>query len=104
MIVSARYTDNGLIEATLSNGNRRYSHSIDERLQDWLDQGNTIAQYSPPPPPTDDERIDEAFPQTDVARVIFEALFELTNRVIALEGGAAVTRAQLRTWLRNKLP
>lgn len=50
------------------------------------------------------ERIDAAFPQTDVARVIFEALFELSNRVIALEGGNAITRGQLRDWLKAKLP
>ena len=55
-------------------------------------------------PPTDAERIDSAFPQTDTARVIFEALFELVNRVIALEGGVAIDRIQLKTWLKNKLP
>jgi hypothetical protein len=55
-------------------------------------------------PPTDAERIDAAFPQSDVARVIFEALYELTNRVRTLEGNAAITRAQLRDWLITKLP
>ena len=55
-------------------------------------------------PPTDAERIDQAFPQTDTARVIFEAFFELTNRLIAIEGGVAVDRIQLKTWLKNKLP
>jgi hypothetical protein len=60
--------------------------------------------HYPPPPPTDAERIDAAFPQSDVARVIFEALYELTNRVRTLEGNAAITRAQLRDWLITKLP
>ena len=56
-------------------------------------------------PPTDEERIDAAFPQTDVARVLFEALFEIMNRVLVLEGGAPMAnRSQLKVWLRNKLP
>ena len=56
------------------------------------------------PPPTDEERIDAAFPQTDVARVIFEAFFEISNRLIVLEGGAPITKAQLKAWLKAKLP
>jgi len=66
------------------------------------DQNTWIAEYL-----TRDigaERIDSAFPQTDTARVIFEALFELTNRTITLEGGTAITRTQLRDWLKAKLP
>lgn len=71
----------------------------------WEAEGNTITPADPPPPPlTDSQRIDSAFPQSDVARVIFEALFELSNRVIALEGGQPITRPQLRDWLISKLP
>lgn len=55
-------------------------------------------------PPTNEERIDAAFPQTDTARVLFEYLFELTNRVIAREGGTALTRTQFKTRLKAKLP
>lgn len=69
-----------------------------------LDDPEVVAFLAPPPPPTDDERIDDAFPQTDTARVIFEAFFEITNRVIALEGGSQITREQLRDWLKGKLP
>ncbi len=58
----------------------------------------------PPPPPTDEERIDAAFPQTDVARVIFDTLFEMINRVRVLEGNAVITRAQFKTFLKAKLP
>lgn len=54
--------------------------------------------------PTDEERIDAAFPQTDVARVIFEAFFEVANRLQALEGKSPITRDQLKTWLKSKLP
>ena len=79
--------------------NREY-----RKILAWVKGGGVIGAYVAPAPPTDSERIDAAFPQSDVARVIFEALFELTNRVIALEGGQAVTRAQLRTWLKGKLP
>lgn len=61
------------------------------------------AEPPPPPPPTDDERIDTAFNQSDLVHVIFEALFELTNRIRTLEGNAAVTRSQLRDWLKAKL-
>ncbi len=73
--------------------------------QEQLDETHPdIVAFFNPPPPTDEERIDAAFPQTDTARVIFEALFELINRVIVLEAGTAVDRAQLKTWLKNKLP
>lgn len=61
-------------------------------------------EANPAPPPTDAERIDAAFPQTDKGRVLFDTFFELTNRVIALEGGTVITRAQLRDWLKAKLP
>ena len=54
--------------------------------------------------PTSEDRIDEAFPQTDIARVIFEAFFELANRLQVLESKPAITRAQLKTWLKAKLP
>lgn len=57
--------------------------------------------------PEDEKRIDAAFPQTDVARVLFEAIFELANRVKALEDGNTdnpYTRAQVRGWLKAKLP
>ena len=53
--------------------------------------------------PTDEERIDRAFPKTDMAHVIFEALFELGNRIQVLEGKPPITRVQLRDWLKAKL-
>lgn len=56
------------------------------------------------PAMSDEERIDEVFPQTDTARVLFEALFELSNRILKLEGRAEISRAQLKAWLKNKLP
>jgi len=61
-------------------------------------------EANPVPPPTVEERIDAAFPQTDVARVIFEMFFELINRVRTLEGGAVITRAQLKDFIKTKLP
>jgi hypothetical protein len=57
-----------------------------------------------PPPPTDEERLDKALPQVDdMSKIIFESVFEIINRVIVLEGGNQITRAQLRTWMKNKL-
>lgn len=59
---------------------------------------------------TAEERIDESFPQTDVARVIFEAFFEMANMIRELQDTVngttqgPITRAQLKTWLKNKLP
>ena len=55
--------------------------------------------------PTADERIDYAFPITvdDRMRVLFEALFEVINRVRVLEGLGTVTKLQLRDWLKTKL-
>ncbi len=51
----------------------------------------------------DEDRIDEVFPKTDSARVIFEAFFELINEVRALKSQPALTRAQVRNWFKNKL-
>ncbi len=53
---------------------------------------------------TPDEIIDAHFPQTGVARVLFEAIFELANRVRVLEGDGTINRAQLKNWLKDKLP
>jgi hypothetical protein len=51
------------------------------------------------------ERVDRAFPQTDVAQVIFQAFLEIANRLDVLEGGLGdIAPAQLKTWLKNKLP
>ena len=64
----------------------------------------------PPPPPTDEERIDAAFPQTDVARVIFETFFEMANMILELQdivnctAQVPINRAQLKTNLKKKLP
>lgn len=80
-----------------------------------------------PPPLTASQIIDAAFPQTGTARVLFEALFSLSNQVRQLrtemnaelvarsqpaaypnnatEGGAAqITKSQLKSWLESKLP
>jgi hypothetical protein len=48
--------------------------------------------------------IDESFPADGVKRVLFEAIFELANRVKALEDGGSYTRAQVKNWLKAKLP
>lgn len=108
-ITSAQFTESGMIRVTMDDGrvfdvpddpaNRHRS-----MVAEWVAEGNTITAYVAPPPPTDAERIDAAFPQTDVARVLFEAFFAQENRIRALEGSAAITRAQLRDWLKAKLP
>lgn len=73
--------------------------------EEFLDEDHPdVVAFRNPPPPTDEERIDAAFPKTDTARVIFEALFELSNRVVTLEGGNPIDRSQLRNWLKAKLP
>ena len=92
-------TDDGAVWNVPVNG----TGSWPDRLRDWVADGGVIDPYIPPPPPTDEDRIDAVFPQTDSARVIFEAFFELTNRLIALEGGNAITKAQLRNWFKAKL-
>ena len=56
-----------------------------------------------PAPPTPTELIDQYFPQSGVAHVLFEALFEIANRLQTLEGKPLITRAQLRDWLINKI-
>ena len=55
-------------------------------------------------PPTASELIDQCFPQSGTARVLFEALFELANDVRVLKGQSQITRAQLKNWLQSKLP
>ena len=55
-------------------------------------------------PSTDEQRIDGAFEDSDAARVIFEAFFEISNRILALEGKDPITRTQLKNWLKSKLP
>ena len=48
------------------------------------------------------EIIDTEFPQTGSAKAIFEALFEIANRLQTLESKPLITREQLRAWLINK--
>ena len=63
----------------------------------------------------DEERISQAFDDVgagtldkkdrDRIRVLFQVILELVNRVNTLEGGSGnITPAQLKTWLKNKLP
>lgn len=66
--------------------------------------GIAIGPYAAPPAPSDDERIDEAFPQTDVAVVLAKALLDHENRLRALEGKPAIAMAQLKTALKALLP
>lgn len=108
-ITSAQFTDAGYIHVVLDDGRQfdvpdNPSNTHRQQVAEWVAEGNSIAVYVAPPPPTADQRIDAAVSPTDRDRVFFEAIFELSNRLIALEGGTAVTRAQLRTWLRAKLP
>lgn len=82
------------------------AYTVRERDVDWStwDVEKVWPEIDPLPPPTDEERIDEAFPGTDTARVIFEAFFEIANEIRALKSQSALTRAQLRNWLKAKLP
>ncbi len=94
------YLVNGINNVPATEDNRHY-----RAVQEWIAEGNTPEPADPlPPPPTDEERIDSAFPQTDTARVIFEALFELSNQVRVLQGNPEITIPQLRAWLKAKLP
>ena len=54
-------------------------------------------------PPTLEERMDAAFPQTDSARAIFNAFFNMENRIRALESKPAITKSQLRKWFESQL-
>ena len=49
------------------------------------------------------ERVDSAFTLSDKDRVIFEAFFELINRVLALENKVAIDRSQLKNWLKTPI-
>jgi hypothetical protein len=50
------------------------------------------------------ERIDKAFPQTDVARVLFEVLFEMANEIRVLKSQPLIDKAQFKDYLKTKLP
>lgn len=54
-------------------------------------------------PDTDEERIDRAFPDTDVARVIFRVFVGFENRIRILEGRPTVSAAQVRDALKSML-
>jgi len=49
------------------------------------------------------ERVDQAFPETDSARAIFNAFFALENRIRALEGQPPITKVQLKKWFEGQL-
>jgi hypothetical protein len=74
------------------------------------DQDPAIIAFLNPPAPTTEERVDSAFPQTDMARVKFETIFEMANMIRAREDTVngttkgPITKVQLRTNLKNKLP
>lgn len=71
-----------------------------------------------PPPLSPSQVIDQHFPQSGTARVLFEALFELANDIRELRreinlispgrfnnaNSVDITRSQLKTWLESKLP
>ena len=106
-IQSVIYTDetntavsvNGDVFVPIDTRNRHW-----QLIEQWVAQGNTIAPYVPPPVPTDAERIDAAFPQTDVAQVLFNVLFDMANQIRALQGNTAITKAQFKSYLQSKLP
>jgi hypothetical protein len=54
--------------------------------------------------PTDEERLDNAFPETDCSKITFEALFTLLNEVNVLKGEPEINRVQFQDWLKAKLP
>jgi hypothetical protein len=53
-------------------------------------------------PPTIEETVDNSFKDTGAAKALFEALFEIANRLQALESKPSITRSQLRDWLIEK--
>lgn len=74
----------------------------DEFLED---SDAEVMAFRNPPPPSDDERINRAFEQTqDRDKVLFEAIFELVNDVRVLKGQNEITKAQLKDWMKAKLP
>ena len=71
---------------------------------EFLDDAHPdVVAFLNPPPPTLTERVDRVFPQSDTGRGIFNAFFELENRVRTLESRPAITKAQLRTWFESQI-
>ncbi len=67
--------------------------------QKAIDDATAAAAFNDP-----NARMDRAFTLSDKDRLIFKTLFELINRIIALEGGVAITTTQFKTFLKSKLP
>ena len=69
-----------------------------------------LQSHGDPPAPythlplTDEQKVQIQFPESGSLRVLFEALFEIANRLQALEGKQPITRIQLRNWLISKFP
>lgn len=134
--VRAQSTD-GYYTAKITNG-EEYSGITEKSsfwvdIQQWVKDGGKIDPYVAKAPPTDEQRIDGAFPQTDSARVIFDAFLEVENQVrdihkvltylnasgqISLAAapadvkaagqrmsdGTPMTNQQLLDWFKAKLP
>ena len=49
------------------------------------------------------ERVEQSFTLSDQDQIIFKMLFELTNRVLVLEGSVVITPAQFKIFLKGKL-
>lgn len=71
----------------------------------WLEAGNEIQPYVAPPPPPPVDRMLSVSPNDDRGNVTLEALFNMENRLRALEGSPPLANvAQYRALLQAKLP
>lgn len=99
MISNAQYTDpeHTVVNFTLQDGRRvptPVGGRFADRIQEWIDEGNTIADYVPPPQPTGDEQINGWLAHSPWAIGLVWAIADLTGK----------TEAQVISAIKSRMP
>lgn len=91
-----------LVERPLTAGKVRTGEAVYDVRRDDVEK--VWPEGDPPPPPTTQQRFDDLFMSSDARGVIEGLLFEIVNRVLALEGSNPITLAQFRAHAKTYLP
>lgn len=97
MIIYCKRNQQGILTGIARNQSPDFNEAIDDQHPD-------VIAFRNPPPPTDEQRIDAAFPQTDIAQVLFKVILNQENRIRALESKPSIDATQLKVALKGMLP